>query len=111
MDLPQSLSRARYQARRRPYIGAAASPELIDRMEKALKADVYSGYGLTETAPLLTSARAKPGLEYKDDADRHRRRSMAGWPVPGVQVRVVDSNMKDVPRDMESVGEVVASGE
>jgi fatty-acyl-CoA synthase len=91
--------------------GAAASPELIDRMEKALKADVYSGYGLTETAPLLTSARAKPGLEYKDDADRHRRRSMAGWPVPGVQVRVVDSNMKDVPRDMESVGEVVASGD
>ena len=91
--------------------GAAASPELIARMENALHCDVYSGYGLTETSPLLTSARAKPGLEYKSDEDRHRRRSMAGWPVPGIQVRVVDSKMNDVPRDMESVGEVVAAGD
>ncbi len=91
--------------------GAAASPELIDRMEKAFHCDVYSGYGLTETAPLLTSARAKPGLEYASDADRQRRRAMAGWPVPGIQVRVVDNNMHDVPHDMESVGEVVAAGD
>ena len=91
--------------------GAAASPELIDRMERAFHADVYGGYGLTETAPLLTSARSKPGLEYTSDADRHRRRAMAGWPVPGVQVRVVDGNMNDVPRDMQSIGEVVAAGD
>ncbi len=91
--------------------GAAASPELIDRMEKAFHCDVYSGYGLTETSPLLTSARAKPGLEYASDADRQRRRAMAGWPVPGIQVRVVDNNMHDVPRDMQTVGEVVAAGD
>src|SRR5260370_38271880 len=47
--------------------GAASSPELVDRMEKAFGCDVYGGYGLTETAPLLTSARSKPGLEYKSD--------------------------------------------
>lgn len=91
--------------------GAASSPELIDRMEKSFHCDVYGGYGLTETAPLLTSARAKPGLEYKSDADRHRRRAMAGWPVPGIQVRVVDPNMNDVPRDMQTIGEVVAAGD
>jgi len=91
--------------------GAAASPELIDRMEKAFHCDVYSGYGLTETSPLLTSARAKPGLEYASDADRQRRRAMAGWPVPGIQVRVVDNNMHDVPHDMQTVGEVVAAGD
>jgi fatty-acyl-CoA synthase len=80
-------------------------------MEKAFHCDVYSGYGLTETSPLLTSARAKPGLEYTSDADRQRRRAMAGWPVPGIQVRVVDNNMHDVPRDMQTVGEVVAAGD
>jgi fatty-acyl-CoA synthase len=91
--------------------GAAASPELIDRMEKAFHCDVYAGYGLTETAPLLTAARAKPGLEYTSDADRHRRRAMAGWAVAGMQVRVVDAGMRDVPRDMQTIGEIVTAGD
>ena len=91
--------------------GAASSPELVARMEQAFKADVYCGYGLTETSPFLTSSRPKPGLEYKNDEDRHRRRSMAGWPITGVRVRVVDNDMNDVPRDMQAIGEVVAAGD
>jgi len=91
--------------------GAASSPDLIARMEVAFHCDIYGGYGLTETAPMLTSGRQKPGLEYASDADRQRRRAMAGWPAPGVQVRVVNANMEDVPRDMEAIGEVVASGD
>ena len=91
--------------------GAASSPELIARMEKAFHCDVFGGYGLTETAPVLTSARAKPGLDYASDEDRWRRRAMAGWPVPGVEVRVVDPEMCDVPRDMHTIGEVVAMGD
>ena len=91
--------------------GAAASPELIDRIEKAFPgSESFGGYGLTETAPVLTSARPK-GLVYADDAERLRRQAMAGWPVPGVEVRVVDHDMKDVPRDMQSIGEVVAMGD
>jgi fatty-acyl-CoA synthase len=91
--------------------GAASSPELVARMEKAFHCEVYGGYGLTETAPVLTSARAKPGLEYASDEDRWRRRAMAGWPVPGVEVRVVDPNMQDVPKGMQTIGEVVAAGD
>ncbi len=91
--------------------GAASSPELIARMEKAFHCDVFGGYGLTETAPVLTSARAKPGLDYASDEDRWRRRAMAGWPVPGVEVRVVDPEMCDVPHDMQTIGEVVAMGD
>lgn len=91
--------------------GAASSPELIARMEKAFACDVFGGYGLTETAPVLSSARDKPGLTYASSEDRWRRRAMAGWPVPGVEVRVVDGAMRDVARDMVSIGEVVAMGD
>ena len=47
----------------------------------------------------------------RDEQDRLRHQAMAGWPIPGTQIRVVDAHMKDVPRDMSSVGEVVISGD
>ena len=90
--------------------GAAASPELIDRMEKAFNCDCVAGYGLTETAPVLTSARDK-GVPYASDADRCKRQAMAGWAIPNVSVRVVDAEMRDVPKNMKAVGEVVAMGD
>src|SRR2546425_967198 len=86
--------------------GAAASPELIERVERAFHCECLGGYGLTETAPVATSARRKGTITYRDEADRYRRQSMAGWPIPGVEMRVVDPEMRDVPRDMESIGEV-----
>ncbi|HUA84590.1 MAG TPA: long-chain-fatty-acid--CoA ligase [Bryobacteraceae bacterium] len=91
--------------------GAASSPELVDRVEKAIPGcECMSGYGLTETSPVLTTSRPK-GLHYASDAERLRRQAMAGWPVPGARIRVVDHEMKDVPRDMKSIGEVVAMGD
>jgi fatty-acyl-CoA synthase len=91
--------------------GAAASFELIDRMERAFHCRVLGGYGLTETAPVATSARDKSTVVFKDDADRIHHRSMAGWPLPACEIRVVDSQMRDVPRDMEAIGEVVIRGD
>ncbi|GAC1432093.1 MAG: acyl--CoA ligase family protein [Acidobacteriaceae bacterium] len=91
--------------------GAASSPELIDRMEKAFGCSALAGYGLTETAPVVTSARQKGTVRYRDSEDRAHRQAMAGWAVPGVEVRVVDSEMNDIPRDMDSIGEVVVRGD
>jgi fatty-acyl-CoA synthase len=92
--------------------GAASSPELVARMEKAFgNAECISGYGLTETSPVLTSARKKSTVLPDSEGERLRRQSMAGWPVPGVTVRVVDLEMNDVPRDSKSIGEVVAMGD
>ncbi len=90
--------------------GAASSPELIERIETAFHCEAFGGYGLTETAPVLTSARRKRGIP-DEGPERYRRHAMAGWPVPGVCVRVVDPHMNDVPKDMQAIGEVVAMGD
>ena len=91
--------------------GAASSPELIERMEKAFHCEVLAGYGLTETCPVATGARPKSTITYSNDKERYARQSMAGWPIPGTEVRVVDNQMKDVPRDMVTIGEVVIRGD
>ncbi|MEO8371073.1 MAG: AMP-binding protein, partial [Candidatus Solibacter sp.] len=91
--------------------GAASSPELIARMEAVFPCIVMAGYGLTETAPVATSARDKSTIPFANDDDRLSHRAMAGWPLPGCEVRVVDLQMNDVPRDMEAFGEVVMRGD
>jgi len=91
--------------------GAASSPELIARMEQAFGCRVESGYGLTESAPVATTARPKSTVVYDDEEDRLSHLAMAGWPVVGCEVRVVDLDFCDVPRDCETVGEVVIRGD
>ncbi len=91
--------------------GAASSVELVSKLEQTFHCEALVGYGLTETCPVATSARKKGTVTYADDADRLRRQTMAGWPLPGTMVRVVDANMVDVPRDMTCVGEIVIAGD
>jgi fatty-acyl-CoA synthase len=91
--------------------GAAASPELIAAMEEVFGCEVLAGYGLTETSPVASCARKKDTVVYADEADRYRHQAMAGWPLPGTEVRVVDAEMRDVPHDMSAIGEVVVRGD
>ena len=90
--------------------GAASSPELVAQVEACLGGQCLSGYGLTETCPVMTVAQMKSGLS---DPPEHRfaRQAMAGCAFPGVEIRVVDDQMRDVPCDGQAVGEVVTRGD
>src|SRR5579864_5506768 len=87
--------------------GAASSPTLVEQVEKALGCECFSGYGLTETAPVLSTARLKPGTQIEGDR-RYVTQAMTGYAIPGVELRVVDFNEEDVPRDGKTMGEIVA---
>lgn len=87
--------------------GAASSPTLVREVEEKLGCACYSGYGLTETAPVLTTARMKAGVDWQGQV-RYEKQACTGHAVPGVEIRVVDPDDKDVPRDGKSIGEIVA---
>jgi fatty-acyl-CoA synthase len=90
--------------------GAASSPTLIRQMEQAFGCECFAGYGLTETAPVLSTAKMKPGVQLEGD-HRYVAQAMTGYAIPGVELRVVDHNGEDVPRDGKTMGEIVARGD
>jgi fatty-acyl-CoA synthase len=87
--------------------GAASSPTLVREVEEKLACTCFSGYGLTETAPVLTISPMKPGLSWQGD-QRFAGQAMTGYAIPGVELRVVDQEDRDVPRDGQSMGEIIA---
>jgi fatty-acyl-CoA synthase len=88
--------------------GAPTPPEMIRRAESMLGCQVISGYGLSETSPVLTCALPKVSLADEDEDTRIRRQASTGLPVVGVDLRVVDEEGGEVPRDGMTVGEIVA---
>ncbi len=87
--------------------GAASSPTLVKEVEEKIGCVCFSGYGLTETAPLLTISPMKPGLDWEGQ-ERFEGQARTGFAIYGVEIRVVDPDGKDVPRDGKSIGEIVA---
>ena len=69
--------------------------------------NVFAAYGMSETCPFLTAAELSGVEEVTKDEETIARRCKTGQPTFLVDLRVVDSNMKDVPRDGTSTGEVI----
>jgi fatty-acyl-CoA synthase len=85
-------------------IGGSALPTAL--AEAALKKgiDVFAGYGMSETGPVLTLAQVPP----ETDAAQHvATRIRTGRPIPLVDLRTVGAEGQTLPRDGSSSGEVV----
>jgi len=110
MALVNSPDRSKYDLSSLQWIsigGAACSPTLVQQVENAFGCECFSGYGLTETAPVLSTARAKPGIELKGDP-RYIAQAKTGYAIAGVELRVADFNDDDVPHDGKTMGEILA---
>ena len=107
VNCPERLNYNLSSLRRIVIGGAASSPTLIREVEEKLGCECFSGYGLTETSPSLSISPMKLGMGW-DSEQRYVGQAMTGYAFPGVEIRVVDANDKDVPRDGQSIGEIVA---
>jgi fatty-acyl-CoA synthase len=111
--LVNSPEREKYDSSSLQWIsigGAASSPTLVREVEEKFGCPCFSGYGLTETAPVLSTAMPKPGAQLEGDR-RYAAQAMTGYAIPGVELRVVDFEDNDVARDEKTMGEIVARGD
>jgi fatty-acyl-CoA synthase len=88
-------------------IGGAALPKAIAMEALKRGIDVFGGYGLSETCPVLAiSHLTAEELELKPE-EQLNARCRTGKPIGLVQIRVVNEEGKDVPQDDKSAGEII----
>jgi fatty-acyl-CoA synthase len=88
-------------------IGGSELPKGLARQALALGVDVFAGYGMSESAPLLSVAQVKSADLIGDPEKAVDIRTKAGISVPLVDIRLVDTDLHEVPHDGKTPGEVV----
>ena len=76
-------------------IGGAALPQSLAREALELGIDLYAGYGMSETGPVLTLSQPEPHMEDWDLDRQAEIRSKTGRAVPLVQLRIHDEAMNE----------------
>jgi fatty-acyl-CoA synthase len=93
-----------------PTGGSPPSPKLLSDM-RALNLHPIHLYGLTETYGPIMACSWHPNWDQLPEEEQAKRLARQGHTYNGADlVRVVDDDLNDVPRDGETVGEVVMRG-
>jgi fatty-acyl-CoA synthase len=88
-------------------IGGSALSTALCKLAVERGVDVFAGYGMSETGPVVSLAQSPPGAAPADPDEDVRKRCSTGRPVALVDFRVVDAEMRDVPHDGKAQGEIV----
>jgi fatty-acyl-CoA synthase len=107
MILSNPASRETDLSRWKVVIGGAALPKGLAKAALERKIDVFAGYGMSETCPVLTLAQLTPDMLEESPDEQVEVRTRTGRPIPLVDLRVVDEEMQEVPHDGKSTGEIV----
>lgn len=104
LDYPNKAEHKITTTPRFTVAGAPPPAAFIDRLENELGWNFVQIYGLTETAPFLTSSQPDHCTEEGD----YQRRARAGIPGIGVDIQLLDDAGNPVPKDGTTVGEICA---
>lgn len=88
-------------------IGGAALPKAMCQEALRRGIDMFTGYGMSETCPILSIAQLTPEMLELDDDAQSDIRIKTGRPIALVQIEIVDESMKPLPHDGMQTGEIV----
>ena len=88
-------------------IGGSALPKGLAKQAMDRGIDVFTGYGMSETCPIMSLAQLKPSMSTLEEDQQIDYRTRAGLPVQLVDLHIVDEQMQEVPHDGRAGGEVV----
>lgn len=88
-------------------IGGARLPKGLALAAMQLGIQVYAGYGMSETCPVISLANLKPSMLDWEKEKQVDRLIATGVPVPLVYAKIIDLNGNDLPHNGEATGELV----
>jgi fatty-acyl-CoA synthase len=88
-------------------VGGAALTRALATQAVDHGVDLFGGYGMSETGPVLALAQLQPHMWDWDVGRQIEVRCKAGRAISMVDLRIVDDDMNDVPHDGKSSGELV----
>ena len=81
--------------------GASLPVEILKDFKRRFDVDIFEGYGLSETSPVATF----------NQKDRPAKPGSIGYPIWGVEVKLINDDWKDVEgHGPDSVGEIAIRG-
>ncbi|ATB68801.1 putative long-chain-fatty-acid--CoA ligase [Sulfurospirillum diekertiae] len=88
-------------------IGGASLPKSMCKEALSRGIDMFTGYGMSETCPILSVAQLTPEMLALDDDAQSDIRIKTGRPMGLVEMQIVNEQMQPLPRDGMSTGEIV----
>lgn len=88
-------------------IGGSALPQGLAQQAIDLGVDIFGGYGLSETCPVLTLAKLDREFLNESTDEQLSLRCKAGRSIAMVDIKTVDDHGNELPRDGKTTGEVV----
>ncbi|MFY9610669.1 MAG: fatty acid--CoA ligase [Blastocatellia bacterium] len=90
--------------------GSAPPMATIQGAQEKFGWKVIQIYGLTETSPFMTVSKIKPHMQDWPEEQKIRVQTKTGYPMIGVDIRVVGDEGQDLKPDSGEVGEVITRG-
>jgi len=110
-NAPEDMRRLAPKGVRVVTAGAPPAASTIQRLEEELGWTITQLYGLTETAPFITVCEQRPEHTSLPISERAAIKARQGVElITSGELRVVDEEDNDVPRDGITQGEIVARG-
>jgi fatty-acyl-CoA synthase len=101
----------RFSTLKRTLIGGSACPPAMLRtLEKDYGVEVRHGWGMTEMSPLGTVCRLKAKHEKLDAEAKFAVQDKQGFAIFGVDMRIVDEQGNELPRDGKAFGDLQVRG-
>jgi acyl-CoA synthetase (AMP-forming)/AMP-acid ligase II len=95
----------------RMMIGGSAAPRsMLEKFEEVYKVRMAHGWGMTELSPVGTLFNYKRDMATWPAEQRYALQAKSGRPLYGVDLKIIDDQGRELPRDGESAGNLLARG-